>query len=105
MSPGEKTSFFQLQYALRRVYGKQCGLGSRRWRDKKVADFITVMRQERLGDQMQWSFRKVRYVLQRLIHQKVGELPGDRLHCFHQDEMNREAKRGVLSSETPIRLI
>ena len=38
----------------------------------------------------------------RLIHQKVGKLPGDRLHCFHQNVMNRETKCGVLCSETPI---
>ena len=29
----------------------------------------------------------------RLIHQKVGKLPGDRLHCFHPNVMNRETKR------------
>ena len=34
----------------------------------------------------------------RPIHQKVGELPGDRLHCFHQNVMNRETKCGVLWS-------
>ena len=28
------------------------------------------------------------------------ELPGDRMHCFHQNVMNRETKRGVLCSET-----
>ena len=33
---------FQSQDALRRVHGKQCGLWSRRWRDQKVADFITL---------------------------------------------------------------
>ena len=32
----------------------------------------------------------------RLIHQKVGELPGNRLHCFHQDVINRETICGVL---------
>ena len=31
-----------VQDAFRRVYGKQCRLWSRRWRDTKVADFITV---------------------------------------------------------------
>ena len=34
----------------------------------------------------------------RLIHQKVGELPKDWLPCFHQDEINKETKCGVLCS-------
>ena len=41
----------------------------------------------------------------RLIHQEVGELPGDRLHFFRQDIMNRETQNGVLCSETSILLI
>ena len=43
-----------------------------------------------------------RYVHKRLIHQKIIELPGNRLHCLHQNVMNRETKCGVLCSETPI---
>ena len=40
--------------------------------------------------------------VKRLIHQKIMELPGNWLHCFHQNEMNRESKRGVLCLETLI---
>ena len=34
----------------------------------------------------------------RLTHQKIIELRGNRLHCFHQNVMNRETKCGVLCS-------
>ena len=54
------------------------------------------------GDRIQWSFRKERLVHKRLTYHRIRDLPGDRLHCFHQNVMNREAKRGVLCSETPM---
>ena len=69
---------------------------------KKVADFTNCMPKELPGGRMQWSFRKERKVHKRLTYHRIRELPGDRLHCFHQNVMNRETKRGVLCSETPL---
>ena len=44
------------------------------------------------------DIRTVRQMHERLIHQKVGELPGDRSHCFHQDVMKKETTCGVQCS-------
>ena len=82
--------------ALRRVYGKHRGLWSRRWRVTKVADFTTVCPKSFWETRCKWSFRRERQVHKRLIHQKIRELPGNRLHCFHQNVINRETKCGVL---------
>ena len=69
--------------------------------DGEIRKLLTssLYAQSASGDQMQWSFRKVRQVHKRPTHQKAGELPGDRLHCFHQDVINRETKCGVLFLE------
>ena len=54
---------------------------------------------ELLCDQMQWTFWKVRFLHKRLNHQTIIVFPENRLHCFHQNVMHRDTKRGVLCSE------
>ena len=69
---------------------------------KKVADITTVCPKTFWETRCNCRSGERGKCTKSLIHQRIRELPGDRLHCFHQDVMNKETKCGAPCSETPI---
>ena len=90
--------FPPVQDALRRVYGKQCRLWSRRWRDTIVVDFITVCPRSFWETRCNGHFGKWGKCIN--VSFIRSGATGRPVALFYQHVMNRETKRGVQCSET-----